>query len=32
MIAREKLFTHSRGGRLGIGRALPLLRPDLHKR
>ncbi|MFT3773500.1 MAG: DCC1-like thiol-disulfide oxidoreductase family protein [Minicystis sp.] len=29
---REKLWTQSRGGRLGIERALPLLRPNLQKR
>ena len=31
-VAREKLFTHSRGGRLGLEKGLPILRPDLrHK-
>jgi predicted DCC family thiol-disulfide oxidoreductase YuxK len=29
-IAREKMFTHSRGGRFGSDKALPILRPDLN--
>jgi hypothetical protein len=32
-ITREKLWTQSRGGRLGVEKLMPLIRPDsLHKR
>lgn len=31
-ITKDKLFTHSRGGRLNIDKALPILRPDLNRR
>lgn len=30
-VDREKLFTHSRGGRGGLGERLPMLRPDVRK-
>ena len=32
LVARDKVFTQSRGGRLGSERLLPLLRPDMLKR
>jgi hypothetical protein len=28
---RDKLFTHSRGGRSGFGERMPMLRPDVRK-
>ncbi|MFO0760403.1 MAG: DCC1-like thiol-disulfide oxidoreductase family protein [Byssovorax sp.] len=31
-ITKEKLFTHSRGGRLNLEKTLPIFRPDLQKR
>ena len=31
-ITKDKLFTHSRGGRLNLDKALPILRPDLNRR
>ncbi|MEO7330787.1 MAG: DCC1-like thiol-disulfide oxidoreductase family protein [Minicystis sp.] len=31
-ITKEKLFTHSRGGRLNLEKAIPILRPDLNRR
>jgi hypothetical protein len=31
-IAKEKLFTHSRGGKLNLEKSLPIFRPDLNKR
>jgi predicted DCC family thiol-disulfide oxidoreductase YuxK len=31
-ITKEKLFTHSRGGRLNLDKTVPFLRPDLNRR
>ncbi len=31
-ITKDKLFTHSRGGRLNLEKAIPILRPELNRR
>jgi hypothetical protein len=28
---REKMFTHSRGGRLGVDKSFPIFRPDIRR-